>query len=84
MEVATAYATFANGGFKIEPYFIRTIDSINEDFYFQESPTASCLKDCKTKEEKAPRVADPRVAFIMNSILSDAVKKGWQEKRHEF
>ncbi|MEC8645013.1 MAG: PBP1A family penicillin-binding protein [Pseudomonadota bacterium] len=80
MEVATAYATFANGGFKIKPYFISTIGSINEDFYFQESPTASCLKDCKTKEEKAPRVVDPRVAFIMNSILSDAVKKGTARK----
>ncbi len=80
MEVATAYATFANGGFKIKPYFIRTIGSINEDFYFQESPTASCVKDCKTKEEKAPRVVDPRVAFIMNSILSDAVKKGTARK----
>ncbi|MBC08849.1 MAG: peptidase [Gammaproteobacteria bacterium] len=80
IEVATAYATFANGGFKIEPFFIRTIDSINEDFYFQESPMALCLKDCGTGEEKAPRVVDPRVAFIMNSILSDAVKKGTAKK----
>ena len=80
MEVATAYATFANGGYKIEPYFIRTIDSINEDFNFQGSPAAMCLKDCENGEKKAARVLDPRVAFIVNSMLSDAVKKGTARK----
>jgi penicillin-binding protein 1A len=80
MEVATAYATFANGGYKIEPYFIGTIDSINEDFNFQGSPAAMCLKDCENGEKKAARVLDPRVAFIVNSMLSDAVKKGTARK----
>ena len=80
LEVATAYATFANGGFKIEPYLIRTIDSINEEFYYQEIPLELCAKDCEGKVKKAMRVLEPRVAFIMNSMLSDAVKKGTARK----
>ena len=80
LEVATAYATFANGGFKIEPYLIRTIDSINEEFYYQEIPLELCAKDCEGKVKKATRVLEPRVAFIMNSMLSDAVKKGTARK----
>ena len=80
LEVATAYATFANGGFKIEPYLIRTINSINEEFYYQEIPLGLCAKDCEGKVKKATRVVEPRVAFIMNSMLSDAVKKGTARK----
>ena len=80
LEVATAYATFANGGFKIEPYLIRTIDSINEEFYYQEIPLEICAKDCEGETRKATRVVEPRVAFIMNSMLSDAVKKGTARK----
>ena len=80
LEVATAYATFANGGFKIEPYLIRTIDSINEDYYYQELPLELCAKDCEGGAKKATRVVEPRVAFIMNSMLSDAVKKGTAKK----
>ncbi len=80
LEVATAYATFANGGFKIEPYLIRTIDSINKEFYYQEIPLELCAKDCEGKVKKATRVVEPRVAFIMNSMLSDAVKKGTARK----
>ena len=80
LEVATAYATFANGGFKIEPYLIRTINSINEEFYYQEIPLGLCAKDCEGEVKKATRVVEPRVAFIMNSMLSDAVKKGTARK----
>ncbi|MFL2504141.1 MAG: penicillin-binding protein 1A [Candidatus Azotimanducaceae bacterium] len=80
LEVATAYATFANGGFKIEPNLIKTIDSINEEFYYQEIPLELCAKDCEGKVKKATRVVEPRVAFIMNSMLSDAVKKGTARK----
>ncbi len=80
LEVATAYATFANGGFKIEPYVIRTIDSINEDFYHEEIPLELCAKDCERAVKNATRVVEPRVAFIMNSMLSDAVKKGTARK----
>ena len=80
LEVATAYATFANGGFKIEPYVIRTIDSINEDFYYEEIPLELCAKDCERAVKNATRVVEPRVAFIMNSMLSDAVKKGTARK----
>jgi penicillin-binding protein 1A len=75
MDIATGYATFANGGFKITPYLIDRIDSINDDLIFQAEPGIACMTGCE-QVKKAPRVVEARVAYIMNSILSDAIKRG--------
>lgn len=72
MEVATGYAMFANGGYAVTPYFIQEIDSINEDVLFLAQPPRVC-DDC---EPSAPRVIEPRVAYIMDSILADVMKRG--------
>ena len=69
------YATFANGGFKIVPYLIEQIDSINDDIVFKATPAIACTTDCE-EINKAPRVVEARVAYIMNSILSDAIRRG--------
>ncbi len=74
-DIATGYATFANGGFKITPYFIDRIESINEDTLFEADPEVVCMVNC-AKVNTAPRVVDERVAYIMNSILGDAIKRG--------
>ncbi len=75
LEVATGYAVFANGGFKVDPYLIGKIDSINEDLIFEAKPRVACALDCDGRNP-APRVVEPRVAYIMNSILSDAIRRG--------
>lgn len=72
LEVATGYAAFANGGYYVAPYFIQEIDSINEDVLFQADPPRVC-EDC---ESIAPRIMDPRVAYIMDSILADVMVRG--------
>ncbi|MFT7243011.1 MAG: penicillin-binding protein 1A [Candidatus Azotimanducaceae bacterium] len=76
LEVATGYAAFANGGHYVAPYFIQEIDSINEDVLFQADPPRVCA-DCETL---APRIMDPRVAYIVDSILADVMVRGTGNK----
>ena len=75
LEVATAYASFANGGFKVTPHLIDRIDSINDDLLLQASPVQVCKLECDDINV-APRIVEERVAYIMNSILGDAIRKG--------
>ncbi len=44
IELVTAYAAFANGGFKIEPYFIDHIEDSNGNYIFQAEAKTACLK----------------------------------------
>lgn len=56
MEMATAYAAFANGGFKVNSYFITRIEDRNHNLLFEEKPVRVCGDDglqCKSQEEKA-------------------------------
>ncbi|MBO7007983.1 MAG: peptidase, partial [Pseudomonadales bacterium] len=75
IEVATGYAAFANGGFKVEPYLLRELDSINSDVIYLADPKVACGENC-LGQNRADRIMEPRVAHIMNSILSDAIRKG--------
>ncbi|NVJ58975.1 MAG: penicillin-binding protein 1A [Gammaproteobacteria bacterium] len=44
IEVATGYATFANGGYKVSPYFIERIETANEDVLFKAEPVKVCTE----------------------------------------
>jgi penicillin-binding protein 1A len=77
LEVATGYAAFANGGYKVDPYLISSITSINNDEIFTILPATVCetQEDCGDFP-MATRIIEPRVAYIMDSILSDVVVRG--------
>lgn len=75
LEVVTGYAAFANGGFKVEPYLLRELDSINSDIIYQADPKVACLENCRGLN-RAELIIEPRVAHIMNSMLSDAIRRG--------
>jgi penicillin-binding protein 1A len=77
LEVATGYAMFANGGKKISSYLIDSISSINTDDHPALNPKP-CTPTCPP--EVPEQVMDPRVAFIMNSILKDTIQKGTGRK----
>ena len=72
LDVATGYAMFANGGHEVEPYFIKEIDSINNHVLFLANPKRVC-DDC---EPAAEQIVEPRVAYIMDSILGDVIQRG--------
>jgi len=42
LEMATAYATLSNGGYKIEPYFIETISNSEGEIIYQAQPATVC------------------------------------------
>ena len=67
MQMAQAYAVFANGGYLVVPYLIKTISDNKGNIIAKTN-----LIDI----HKNPPVIDPRNAFIMNSILQDVARYG--------
>jgi penicillin-binding protein 1A len=67
-EMATAYAVFANGGYRIRPHVIKEIRDANDRLIIQTDPPLA--------NDSAPKVIDPRNAWIMNSMLQDVTSRG--------
>ena len=72
MQMATAYSVFANGGFRIKPYFIKKIVDNKGQVVFAETPTVA--------GKDAQQVIDPRNAFVMTTLLRDVVRAGTATK----
>jgi penicillin-binding protein 1A len=70
--MAGAYAVFANGGYKVNPYLISKITDAN-------GKVLSEVKPDKAGDE-ANRVIDARNAFVMDNMLRDVVKGGTARK----
>jgi penicillin-binding protein 1A len=58
VEMARAYATFANGGFRVEPYFIAAIHDAAGTELFKAAPAVACL-ECESAlaPDLAPGIA---------------------------
>lgn len=79
MEMTTAYAVFANGGFKVEPYLIDRITDSEGNILLQANPPTVCDPCDLEKTDPAsiaPRVIPADVAFLMNTALQDVIQKG--------
>ncbi len=68
LQMLTAYGVFANGGYRIGPYFIDRVEDGRGNVLLQSKPV--------TAESGAQRVIDPRNAFIMTSLMRDVVRMG--------
>ncbi len=68
MQMAAGYAIFANGGFRVSPYFIKSIEDEKGNVLEQFQPLAV--------SNGAKRVIDPRNAFIMTSMMQDVINYG--------
>ena len=79
LKMAQAYAVFANGGYRVEPYLIDHIQGQDGETLFQATPPFTC-SDCDDTSEQpakiAPRVISPQVHYMMNSMLQDVVREG--------
>lgn len=79
LQMARVYATFANGGFLIKPYFIERIESNEGELIYQAKPKIACPACDSTQElnrNYAPRIITPQICFLMNSLLRDVVQHG--------
>lgn len=78
LQMAGAYSVFANGGFRIKPYFIARITDDKGGVLFESSPERADTDGSSPDQSRkaAERVIDPRNAFIMTSLLRDVVRYG--------
>ncbi len=79
LDLAAAYAIFANNGYKVEPYVIDKIIDIQGDVLLQATPTAvpsNITENNKPFTMQAPRVISEEVAFLMNTALREVVQVG--------
>ncbi len=79
LQMAQVYATFANGGFLVKPYFIERIESDEGEIIYQAKPKIACPTCDSTVElnrNYAPRIITPQICFLMNSLLRDVVQHG--------
>ncbi|MFZ6815206.1 penicillin-binding protein 1A [Undibacterium sp. Rencai35W] len=72
LQMAGAYAVFANGGYKINPYLISKITDTTGKVLSQANPDKS--------GDEANRVIDERNAFLMDSMMKDVVRFGTATK----
>jgi penicillin-binding protein 1A len=70
--MATGYAVFANGGYRVTPHIISKITDSNGKL-IEQPHYPQAKKD-------APRVIDSRNAFIMTSMMKDVVTRGTATK----
>jgi len=68
LQLATAYAVFANGGYKVAPHFIRKITDLRGNV-LRETPETPARQD-------EQRVIDSRNAFIIDSMLREVARSG--------
>ena len=92
LDMATGYAVFANGGYKVEPWFIDRIENFNDGVVYEAQPLVVCT-ECESAQDvteqiandevpelspisPAPRVIDERTAYIMNTMLRSVITEG--------
>lgn len=64
MQLASGFATFANGGNRIKPFFIdHIVDDQDNELYKASRPVAE-------------RAITPENAYLMNSVLQDVIRQG--------
>ncbi|MHB1239201.1 MAG: penicillin-binding protein 1A [Gammaproteobacteria bacterium] len=56
MEMARGYAVFANGGYRVDPYYIQRVVGANDQVVFQAQPLVACQTDCNGQTPAARTV----------------------------
>ncbi len=67
LQMAGAYAVFANGGYRVKPYLIAQIRDGNGNILVDNKPPA---------RQDADRVLDARTAFVADSMMRDVARSG--------
>ena len=68
LQMVTAYGVFANGGYRVAPYFIERVEDSRGNVLMAAKPAAA--------GKGAERVIDARNAFIMTSMMRDVMRIG--------
>lgn len=83
LEMAAGFAVFANGGYRVEPWFIERIEDPNGGIVFQAEPRLvdpACEQQdpsCRLPADRlAPRVISAENAWLMDSMMADVITRG--------
>jgi len=92
LQMSRVYSVFATGGYLTEPYLIQRIQDADGSTLFEADPAVACVSCVLAEQKwstdiaeedslvKLPKQADrtlePRLAFLMNSILQDVILRG--------
>jgi penicillin-binding protein 1A len=68
MQMLSGYAIFANGGFRVTPYFIQRIEDAHGKVLSETKPAIA--------GENASQVIDVRNAYTMIGMMQDVVRRG--------
>lgn len=88
LELASGYAVIANGGYRIAPYLVEKVETL-DDVYYQAEPATVCRPPCMTdiqhqnqgSEEKSTELTDTDTEYpevINNTTTSTAVNPAQQ------
>ena len=75
LQMASAYAVFANGGYRVKPWFISRVEDNKGDVVYRAK--------AETAGMDAERVLDERNAFLMTTLMRDVVRYGTAAKAME-
>ncbi len=75
LQMASAYAVFANGGFRVNPYIIDYVEDVNVQNNSAQAVVIMKTTPLKAGDEKN-RVMDARTAYVMNDIMRGVARSG--------
>ncbi|HRE33202.1 MAG TPA: penicillin-binding transpeptidase domain-containing protein, partial [Candidatus Berkiella sp.] len=100
LDIATGYAVFANGGYKVTPHIIQKVMDSQSNLVYEADPVTASPElankydpgseeddnaidelvnkksSASNKQPDATRAISPQTAYIMTSILQDAIQTG--------
>lgn len=68
MQLATGFAVFANGGYRVTPYLIDKVTDANDQVIMQAKPVIA--------GDASARAIDPRTAYVMDDMLRGVATSG--------
>ncbi|MBX9705162.1 MAG: hypothetical protein K5Q00_02820, partial [Gammaproteobacteria bacterium] len=86
MQATAGFAIFANGGYKVAPYFIQQVVDNDNKVLFQAAPPQACdtctdsadtpNADQNTTSQLPPRVITPQNAYLITSAMQSVIQIG--------
>ncbi|MGF1642414.1 MAG: penicillin-binding protein 1A [Thiotrichales bacterium] len=79
LELTSGFAVFANGGYRVEPYFISRIEDHQGNRVYSHVPHVACESDCEDSGADsipAERVIEDWNAYQMVSMMQDVIRSG--------
>jgi len=81
LKMTEGFAVFANGGYKVTPFFINSIvDADNKNIFQVQPAVVPEMAGPTNKLPLAPRVITPQNAYLITDVLKDVIKRGTAKK----